>query len=188
MINALNLKLQVIITSFRFLKKPTQTYFLECKMLLIKYFRNTKAVDLETHESFSEDHLHKTPTAGNGRWTEAPARRSHPGMSARPLQLSRWPRLLVQAHGWTLVHAHVGITKKSACTALDSSGVQGMQILRRHLQVFSHLWAGRHLRNVEAVLTSIPIRHAVKEEPGRIILSILHKSNIVACFYAENSK
>lgn len=59
MINALNLKLQVIITSFRLLKKPTQTYFLECKMLLIKYFRNTKAVGLETHESFSEGHLHK---------------------------------------------------------------------------------------------------------------------------------
>lgn len=59
MINALNLKLQVIITSFRLLKKPTQMYFLECKMLLIKYFSNTKAVGLETHESFSEGHLHK---------------------------------------------------------------------------------------------------------------------------------
>lgn len=59
MINALNLKLQVIITSFRLLKKPTQMYFLECKMLLIKYFSNTKAVGLETRESFSEGHLHK---------------------------------------------------------------------------------------------------------------------------------
>lgn len=43
MINALNLKLQVLITSFRLLKKPTQTYSLECKML-IKYFSDTKAI------------------------------------------------------------------------------------------------------------------------------------------------
>jgi hypothetical protein len=53
-INALNLKLQVLITSFRLLKKPTQTYFLECKMLLIKYFWNTKAICFETQESFAE--------------------------------------------------------------------------------------------------------------------------------------
>lgn len=53
MINALNLKLQVLITSFRLLKKPTQTYFLECKML-IKYFSNTKAIYFQTQESCVE--------------------------------------------------------------------------------------------------------------------------------------
>lgn len=54
MINALNLKLQLLITSLRLLKKPTQTYFLECKMLLIKYFSNTKASCFETQEFSSE--------------------------------------------------------------------------------------------------------------------------------------
>lgn len=60
MINALNLKLQVLITSFRLLKKPTQTYFLECKMLLIKYFSNTKAICFFKHRTpFQQDHHHK---------------------------------------------------------------------------------------------------------------------------------
>lgn len=102
-----------------------------------------------------------------------------------PLQMT-W--LFVQAHGWTLVHAHVCIAKKSACTALNPSGVQRVQVLQRHLQVLSNFWTGCHLWNVEAILTTISICHAVKEEPGRVILPVLHKSNIVARFYAENSK
>lgn len=100
--------------------------------------------------------------------------------------VSAW--LFVQAHGWTLVHAHVCIAKKSARTALNPSGVQRVQVLQRHLQVLSYFWAGCHLWNVEAILTTISISHAVKEEPGRVILPVLHKSNIVARFYAENSK
>lgn len=68
MINALNLKLQVLITSFRLLKKPTQTYFLECKMLLIKYFRNTKAICfLNIGILFRRITTTKTSIAGNGR-------------------------------------------------------------------------------------------------------------------------
>lgn len=101
---------------------------------------------------------------------------------------SRDDPLLVQAHGWTLVHAHIRITKKSASTALDSPGVQGMQVLGRHLQVLAHFRAGGHLGNVEAILTTIPVGHAVKEEPGRIIFPVLHKGDIMACFYAEHSK
>lgn len=70
MINALNLKLQVLITSFRLLKKPTQTYFLECKMLLIKYFSNTKAMGfLNTGLLFGRITTTKTSIAGNGRGT-----------------------------------------------------------------------------------------------------------------------
>lgn len=68
MINALNLKLQVLITSFRLLKKPTQTYFLECKMLLIKYFRNTKAICfLNIGILFRRITTTKTSIASNGR-------------------------------------------------------------------------------------------------------------------------
>lgn len=75
MINALNLKLQVLITSFRLLKKPTQTYFLECKMLLIKYFSNTKAICfLNTGILFGRITTRQTSIAGNGRGTEPPAR------------------------------------------------------------------------------------------------------------------
>lgn len=158
-------------------------------MLLIKYFRNTKAIGLETQESFAEGpSSRETPIAGNGRRTERPAegrRSTKVCAQSLPLQTA-W--LFVQAHGRTLVHAHVRIAKKSARTALDPPGVQRVQVLQRHLQVLSHFWAGRHLWNVEAILTTISIRHAVKEEPGRVILPILHKSNIVACFYAENSK
>lgn len=36
--------------------------------------------------------------------------------------------------------------------------------------------------------STIPISHAVKEEPGRVVFPVLHKSDIVACFYAEDSK
>lgn len=75
MINALNLKLQVLITSFRLLKKSTQTYFLECKMLLIKYFSNTKAIGfLNTGLLFGRITTTKTSIAGNGRGTKPPAR------------------------------------------------------------------------------------------------------------------
>lgn len=43
-------------------------------MLLIKYFRNTKAICLETQESFAEGpSSQETPIAGNGRQTERPA-------------------------------------------------------------------------------------------------------------------
>ena len=73
-------------------------------------------------------------------------------LCAWPLSLSD-DMLFVQAHGWTLVHAHVRITKKSACTALNPSGIQGVQLLQRHLQVLSHFRAGCHLWNVEAILT-----------------------------------
>lgn len=186
MINALNLKLQVLITSFRLLKKPTQTYFLECKMLLIKYFSNTKAMCFGTQESRSEgspprghplpamDAQHKGQLRADAACSVCSG--SSPGQS------------LVQAHGGTLVHAHVGVTQKPSRTALDSSRVQGMQVLQRHLQVFSDFRAGGDLRNVEAILTPIAISHAVEEEPGRVVLAVLHKSNVMAGFYAEDSK
>lgn len=40
--------------------------------------------------------------------------------------------LLVQAHGRTLVHAHVGITQEAACLALDALWVQRVQLLWTH--------------------------------------------------------
>lgn len=74
MINALNLKLQGLISSFRLLKKPTQTYFLECKRLLIKYFSNTKAICfLNTGILFWRIITTKASIAGNGCWTRLPA-------------------------------------------------------------------------------------------------------------------
>lgn len=124
-------------------------------MLLIKYFKNTKAIRLETQESFAEGpSSQKTPIAGNGHRTEPPARGKHSAkLCARSLPISD-DLLFVQAHGWTLVHAHVRITKKSACTALNPSGIQRVQVLQRHLQVLSHFRAGCHLWNVEAILTT----------------------------------
>lgn len=68
--------------------------------------------------------------------------------------------LLVQAHGGTLVHAHVGVAQQASGLALDALGVQGVQLLRGHLQVGLHLRAGRHLRDVEAVLSSCTKTHA----------------------------
>lgn len=62
--------------------------------------------------------------------------------------------LLVQAHGGTLVHAHVGVAQQASRLTLDALGVQGVQLLGGHLQVGLHLRAGRHLRDVEAVLSS----------------------------------
>lgn len=35
---------------------------------------------------------------------------------------------------------------------------------------------------------TIPVSHAVEEEPGRVIFPILHKGYIMARFYAEHSK
>lgn len=70
----------------------------------------------------------------------------------RLLRLPRRPGLFVQTHCRTLVHAHVRITKKSSRTALDSSGVQGVQVFQGHFQVLSYFWAWGHLRNVEAIL------------------------------------
>lgn len=68
MSNAPNFKLQLLITSFRLLKKPTtQTYFLECKMLLIKYSGNTKAICFKHGNSFLKGHPHEDSTAGSGR-------------------------------------------------------------------------------------------------------------------------
>lgn len=62
--------------------------------------------------------------------------------------------LLVQAHGRTLVHAHVGVAQQAAGLALDALGVQSMQLLGGHLQVGPHLRTGWHLGDVEAVLPS----------------------------------
>lgn len=62
--------------------------------------------------------------------------------------------LLVQAHGGALVHAHVGVTQQTASLALDALGVQGMELLRGHLQIGPHLRTWRHLGDVEAILPS----------------------------------
>lgn len=45
------------------------------------------------------------------------------------------PSLFIEAHGGTLVHAHIGVTEKSACIALDVLGVQCVEFLWGHLQV-----------------------------------------------------
>lgn len=59
-------------------------------MLLIKYFKNTKAICLETQESFAEGPSpQKTPIAGNGRQTEPPAGGKHSAkLCARSLPIS----------------------------------------------------------------------------------------------------
>lgn len=117
--------------------------------MLIKYFKNTKVICLKTQESFAKGpSTQKTPIAGNGCQLEEHGVK----LCAWPLPLSD-DMSFVQAHGWTLVHAYVCITKKSACTALNPSGIQGVQLLQRHLQVLSHFRAGCHLWNVEAILT-----------------------------------
>lgn len=125
MINALNLKLQLLITSLRLLKKPTQTYFLECKMLLIKYFSNTKASCFETQE-FSSGRVitTKVSIAGNGPCTTLPAR-VKPDTPVMPWAgaPAQTPPSFVQTHAEALVHAHVRIAKQSSSTALDPSGV-----------------------------------------------------------------
>ena len=116
--------------------------------MLIKYFKNTKVICLKTQESFAKGpSTQKTPIAGNGCQLEDGV-----NLCAWPLPLSD-DMLFVQAQGWILVHAYVRITNKFACTALNSSGIQGVQLLQRHLQVLSHFRAGCHLWNVEAILT-----------------------------------
>lgn len=100
MINALNLKLQVLITSFRLLKKPTQTYFLECKMLLIKYFSNTKAMCFGTQESVRRGHHHAdihcrqwtlSTTASSGQMRRAACARGLPlGSHLYRLMVGLW--------------------------------------------------------------------------------------------------
>lgn len=70
--------------------------------------------------------------------------------------------LLVQAHGGTLVHAHVGVAQQAPGLTLDALGVQGVQLLGGHLQVGLHLRAGRHLRDVEAVLPSCNRKRAAR--------------------------
>lgn len=40
--------------------------------------------------------------------------------------------LLVQAHGWALVHAHVRIAQQASGLALNAFGIQGMQLLWGH--------------------------------------------------------
>lgn len=62
--------------------------------------------------------------------------------------------LLIEAHGGTLVHAHVSVTEKSACIALDVFWVQRMEFLRSHFQVFPYFWTPRHLWDVKSILTA----------------------------------
>lgn len=64
------------------------------------------------------------------------------------------PSLFIEAHGGTLVHAHIGVTEKSACIALDVLGVQCVELLRGHLQVGPYFRAWGHLWDVKAVLTT----------------------------------
>lgn len=125
-------------------------------MLLIKYFGNTKAMGFFKHRTpFRQDHHHKdihcrqwtrNKTASSGQM-----RADHRASGRRPCPAAP---LLVQTHGRALVHAHVRITEKSSCAALDPSGVQGVQVLGRHFQVLPHFWARGDLRNVEAVLAA----------------------------------
>lgn len=157
MINALNLKLQVLTTSLRLLKKPTQTYLLECKMLLIKYFRNTKAICFFKHRNpllkdRHHKHVHCRQRTRNKTASSGKMQQENLAFSFRPCPGD--PHSFVQTHRWTLVHAHVCVTEKPPRAALDSSGVQGVQVFRRHLQVLSHFRAWGNLRNVEAVLTT----------------------------------
>ena len=62
--------------------------------------------------------------------------------------------LFVQAHGWALVHAHVGIAQQASRLTLDAFRVQGVQLLLGHFQVGLHLWARGHLGDVESILPS----------------------------------
>lgn len=73
----------------------------------------------------------KMPTASNRCWTEPPAQERHDYslclLAFTPLEVTLVTK---QACGWTLARAHLHITERSACTALCSPGVQGMQISR----------------------------------------------------------
>lgn len=64
------------------------------------------------------------------------------------------PSLFIEAHGRTLVHAHIGVTEKSACIALDVLGVQRVEFLWGHLQVGPYFWARGYLWDVKPVLTA----------------------------------
>lgn len=96
--------------------------------------------------------------------------------------------LLVQAHGRALVHAHVGVAQQPSGLALDALGIQGVQLLWGHFQVGLHLWTGRHLGDVETVLPSITVSHAVKEEPGGICAAVLDEGHVVTGFDAQHSE
>lgn len=96
--------------------------------------------------------------------------------------------LLVQAHGGTLVHAHVCITQEAARLALDALWVQRVQLLWTHFQVGFHLRTWRYLGYVKTILSSVSICHAVKEEPCRICISIFDKGHIVTGFNTKHSK
>lgn len=76
---------------------------------------------------------------------------------------SRDKNLFVQAHCWTLVHAHVGVAEQASGLTLDAFGVQGVQVLWGHFQVGLHLRAGGHLGDVESVLPSCKATHKLLE-------------------------
>lgn len=63
-------------------------------------------------------------------------------------------KLLIQAHGWALVHAHVGIAQQASGLALDALRIQSVQFLWGHFQVGFHFWTRGHLGDIETVLPS----------------------------------
>lgn len=112
----------------------------------------------------------------------------HPGHSLPFLSAFISPSLLIEAHGGTLVHAHVSVTEKSACIALDVFWVQRVEFFRSHFQVFPDFWTPRHLWDVKSILTTVAVSHAIKEQPGRVCGSVFDKGDIVAGLNAKHSE
>lgn len=97
-------------------------------------------------------------------------------------------QLAIEAHVGALVQVHVGITEKALSHTLHVSRHLTGQLGRSHFQVRADLWAGLHLRDVEAISLSLSVCHAVKEDPVSAVWSVFDKGHIVARLDAEHSK
>ena len=74
-----------------------------------------------------------------------------------------FPPSAVEHHVGTLVQIHVGVAKQTLGHALHVSWDLIGQLCEGHVQVDRHLWAGLHLRDVEAINLTCPPQNTETE-------------------------
>lgn len=74
---------------------------------------------------------------------------------------------LVQAELRAVVQTHVGVAEQTAGRLPQRGGVDPAELLLRQAEVTAHLGTRLHLGDVEAVLATFSVRHAVKKTASR---------------------
>lgn len=86
--------------------------------------------------------------------------------------------LFVECELRAVVQTHVGVTEQAS----DGSPqrIQTTHFIHRQTEELAQLWTPAHLRDVEAVLSSLSVSHAVEEKPVRVFRAVFDEADVVA--------